>query len=41
MRFALVIYALGCLPGVLVAQVPDAVFLEELTWTEVRDAHAW
>ncbi len=38
MRFALVILGIVCLPGVASAQAPDAVFLEELTWTEVRDA---
>ena len=43
MRFVLVIVGIVCLPGVVSAQVPDAqapdeVFLEELTWTEVRDA---
>lgn len=26
-----------CLTGALAAQTPDTVFLEELTWTEVRD----
>ena len=41
MRFALAMYALGFLPGLVLEQAPDAVFLEELTWTEVRDAQAW
>ena len=40
MRFALVIFAVGCLPGVALAQTPDTVFLEDLTWPEVRDALA-
>ena len=40
MRFALVIFAVGCLPGVSPAQTPDTVFLEDLTWPEVRDALA-
>ncbi len=40
MRFALLIVGIICLPGVVWAQAPDAVFLEELTWTEVRDALA-
>ena len=41
MRFALfLLFAVGCLPGVVSAQAPDEVFLEELTWTEVRDALA-
>ena len=40
MRFALMIFALGLLPGVVLAQATDPVFLEELTWTEVRDALA-
>ena len=26
-----------CLTGSLFAQAPDTVFLEDLTWTEVRD----
>ena len=43
MRFVLVIVGIVCLPGVVSAlvpetQAPDEVFLEELTWTEVRDA---
>ena len=40
MRFVLSIWAVACLPGVVLAQSPDTVFLEELTWTEVRDALA-
>ena len=40
MRCALVLFAVGCLPGVVLAQAPPSVFLEELTWTEVRDALA-
>ena len=40
MRFAFVIFVVGLLPEVLVAQMSDSVFLEELTWTEVRDALA-
>ena len=40
MRFALVILAVVFLPGIVLAQAPDGVFLEELTWTEVRDALA-
>ncbi len=40
MRFALVIFAVGLLPGVVLAQAPATVFLEDLTWTEVRDALA-
>ena len=40
MRFALLIVGIICPPGVVWAQAPDAVFLEELTWTEVRDALA-
>ena len=40
MRFALVIFAVGCLPAIVSAQAPDTVYLEELTWTEVRDALA-
>ena len=40
MRFAFVIFAIGCLPGVAPAQTPDTVFLEDLTWPEVRDALA-
>ncbi len=40
MRFALALCAVGCLSGGLPAQTPNTVFLEELTWTEVRDALA-
>ena len=40
MRLVLMMFAVGCLPGVVLAQAPDMVFLEELTWTEVRDALA-
>ena len=40
MRLVLMMFAVGCLPGVVLAQAPDTVFLEELTWTEVRDALA-
>ncbi len=36
----LVMFAIGCLPGVVLAQGPGTVFLEDLTWTEVRDALA-
>jgi creatinine amidohydrolase len=32
--------AVGWLPGVVLAQAPGTVFLEDLTWTEVRDALA-
>ena len=37
MRFALVMFVVGLLPGVVSAQASEPVFLEELTWTEVRD----
>ena len=40
MRIALVILAAVCLPSVVSAQAPNTQFLEELTWTEVRDALA-
>ena len=40
MRFAFVIFVVGLLPEVLSAQMSDSVFLEEFTWTEVRDALA-
>ncbi len=40
MRLVLAFATIGCLAGGAVAQVPDTVFLEELTWTEVRDALA-
>lgn len=38
MRFALALAALAASAAVLSAQTPDTVFLEELTWVEVRDA---
>ncbi len=37
---SLVTLAAVCLAGTAFAQAPDTVFLEELTWTEVRDAVA-
>ena len=39
MRYApcLIPVLILCLTGSLLAQAPDTVFLEELTWTEVRD----
>ena len=40
MRFTLFVCALVCLPEAVSAQAQDAVFLEELTWTEVQDALA-
>ena len=40
MRFMCALFVVGCLTGVVLAQAPDTVFLEELTWTEVRDALA-
>ena len=40
MRLVLVMFAVGWLPGVVLAQAPGTVFLEDLTWTEVRDALA-
>ena len=40
MRFALPLVTVSCLTGALLAQAPDTVFLEDLTWTEVRDALA-
>ncbi len=40
MRFALVIFSAVCLPAIALAQAPETVFLEELTWTEVREALA-
>ena len=40
MRFALPLVTMSCLTGALLAQAPDTVFLEDLTWTEVRDALA-
>ena len=38
MRFSLAIVVAALLTAPVPAQVPDTVFLEELTWTEVRDA---
>jgi creatinine amidohydrolase/Fe(II)-dependent formamide hydrolase-like protein len=38
MRFALVLAAAVGFAAILGAQTPDTVFLEELTWVEVRDA---
>ena len=40
MRFVLAMFAACALPGAALAQAPESVFLEELTWTEVRDALA-
>jgi creatinine amidohydrolase len=40
MRFALTVLAVACSVATAAAQVPDTVFLEDLTWTEVRDAVA-
>ena len=40
MRFACALFVVVCLTGVALAQPPDKVFLEDLTWTEVRDALA-
>ena len=43
MRFAVALTALfACLawPMPAVAQAPDTVFLEDMTWVEVRDAIA-
>jgi creatinine amidohydrolase/Fe(II)-dependent formamide hydrolase-like protein len=37
MRSALVLLALVCAVGWSSAQIPDTVFLEDLTWVEVRD----
>lgn len=37
-RFAPLLCACLFVPPLALAQVPDTVFLEELTWTEVRDA---
>ena len=37
---SLVTFVVVCLAGTAFAQAPDTVFLEELTWTEVRDAVA-
>ena len=38
MRYAIPVIAVWCLTTPLTAQTPDTVFLEELTWMEVRDA---
>src|SRR5215813_15111361 len=38
-RYLLAI-AFLCFAGMAAAQIPDTVFLERLTWTEVRDAVA-
>ena len=38
MRYAIPVIAVLCLTTPLSAQTPDTVFLEELTWMEVRDA---
>ncbi len=40
MRFTCAMFVVGCLMGVVQAQAPDTVFLEDLTWPEVRDALA-
>ena len=40
MRLALILVVLACSVHPALAQTPDTVFLEELTWTEVRDALA-
>src|ERR671921_2122680 len=40
MRLALTLVVLACSVHPALAQTPDTVFLEELTWTEVRDALA-
>lgn len=37
MRLALILVALACAAAPAFAQMPDTVFLEDLTWTEVRD----
>ena len=37
MRLAISMVLLVCLPGVVAAQATAAVFLENLTWTELRD----
>lgn len=38
MRLALALFVSACSVGPALAQAQDTVFLEELTWTEVRDA---
>ncbi len=40
MRFADVIFAAAFTPAAILAQTPASVFLEDLTWPEVRDAVA-
>jgi creatinine amidohydrolase/Fe(II)-dependent formamide hydrolase-like protein len=40
MRFAVALLVATCQAAPALAQVPDTVFLEDLTWTEVRDALA-
>ena len=40
MRFVCALFVVVGLAGMALAQPPDTVFLEELTWTEVRDALA-
>ncbi len=40
MRLAPIMFAVGLVPAVLSAQTSGSVFLEDLTWTEVRDALA-
>ena len=40
MRFADVIFAAAFTPAAILAQTPVSVFLEDLTWPEVRDAVA-
>ena len=40
MRFAFVILVAGLLPEAALSQDLETVFLEALTWTEVRDALA-
>lgn len=38
MRLAIALIVVACSTSPLLAQVPDTVFMEDLTWTEVRDA---
>lgn len=39
MRLAIAaLIVVACSTSLLLAQVPDTVFMEDLTWTEVRDA---
>ena len=40
MRCTCALFVVVCLTGVALAQPPDTVFLEDLTWTEVRDVLA-